>query len=57
MYATKLQDRIIRQEVAFRYFVITSKPIDTRISLKQMIALRFASDEQFIDLCQQAAKD
>lgn len=55
-YATKLQDRIIRQEVEFRYFVMTQQVIDLRVTLKQMIALRFAWDEEFISLCQQAAE-
>lgn len=55
-YATKLQDRIIRQEVEFRYFVMTQQTIDPRITIKQMIALRFAWDEEFISLCQQTAE-
>ena len=54
-YATKLQDRIIRQEVQFRHFVMTNKIIDTRITMKQMVALRFASDIEFLDLCEKAA--
>jgi H+/Cl- antiporter ClcA len=54
-YATKLQDRIIRQEVEFRYFVMTQQTIDPRITLKQMIALRFAWDEEFISICKQVA--
>lgn len=41
-YATTLQDRIIRQEVQFRYFVATGKTLPESITLSQMIGLRFA---------------
>lgn len=56
MYSTKLQDRIIRQEVQFRHFVATWKQIDPRITIKQMIALRFAGDDEFFELCNKAAE-
>jgi hypothetical protein len=41
-YATTLQDRIIRQEVQFRYFVATGKVLPASITLSQIIGLRFA---------------
>ena len=49
-YGLKLQDRLIRSEENFRYFVLTGKRLDERLSLKQLIALRFASDEEYPEL-------
>ncbi|RSK27196.1 hypothetical protein EJF36_10065 [Bacillus sp. HMF5848] len=53
-YALKLQDRLIRTEENFRYFVLTGKRLDSALSLKQIIALRFASDEEFPALVEEA---
>lgn len=55
-YGTKLQDRIIRQEENFRHFVLTGKPLDSRLTVKQIIALRFAEDQEFLTLCSKAAE-
>ncbi|MHA6260756.1 DUF6526 family protein [Sporosarcina sp. CAU 1771] len=49
-YALQLQDRLIRTEEQLRYFMLTSKRIDPSITLAQLIALRFAPDEEFIAL-------
>jgi hypothetical protein len=57
LYGTKNQDRIIRFEEGFRYYVLTGKQIDPALTVKQLIALRFASDEEFVDLCTQAIKE
>ncbi|MGG1631845.1 DUF6526 family protein [Rossellomorea sp. NRS-1567] len=46
-YALQLQDRIIRTEESFRYYRLTGNPPDAGLSMKQMIALRFAPDEEF----------
>jgi Family of unknown function (DUF6526) len=54
-YATTLQDRIIRQEVQFRYFVATGKVLPASITLSQIIGLRFAWDAEFIELTNQVA--
>ncbi len=56
-YGLKNQDRIIRFEEGFRHYVLTGKQIDPALTVKQLIALRFASDEEFIDLCKKAAKE
>ncbi|MBO1512021.1 DUF6526 family protein [Metabacillus bambusae] len=47
LYALKLQDRLIRTEESFRYYILTGKRLDPRLTLKQLIALRFASDEEY----------
>jgi len=55
-YALKLQDRIIRQEENFRHLVLAGKPLDARLTMKQVIALRFAEDDAFPALCTKAAE-
>ena len=54
-FALKAQDRAIRAEEALRYFILTGMPVDARLSLSQIIALRFASDEELPALAQRAA--
>lgn len=54
-YALKAQDRAIRAEESLRHFVLTGKPLPASLRLGQIIALRFASDEEFPTLAQQAA--
>ncbi len=54
-FALKAQDRAIRTEENFRHFILTGKPLDDRLGMRQIIALRFAPDEEFAVLCQQAA--
>lgn len=53
-FALKAQDRAIRAEENFRHFILTGKPLDSRLSMSQIIALRFASDEEFAVLTQRA---
>ncbi len=53
MYATKNQDRIIRLEMRQRYFEMTGKSFaekENQLRLGQIIALRFASDEELLSL-------
>ena len=56
-FALKAQDRAIRAEENFRHFVITGKPLDTRLRMRQIVALRFAGDEEFVVLAQRAADE
>lgn len=56
-YALQLQDRIIRTEECFRYYRLTGKSLDASLSLKQMIALRFAPDEEFPGLVERAVTE
>jgi uncharacterized protein DUF6526 len=57
IFALKAQDRAIRAEENLRHFAMTGKLLDPRLSVKQIVALRFASDGEFVGLAQQAAKD
>ena len=56
-FAIKAQDRAINAEENFRYFVLTGKRMDDRITIHQKIALRFAPDEEFVELAQKAATE
>lgn len=53
-FALKAQDRAIRAEENFRHYLLTGKAIPEGISLVQIIALRFASDEELPALTQRA---
>lgn len=53
-FALKAQDRAIRAEENLRYFSMTGKLLDNRLTISQIIALRFASDEEFVSLAQTA---
>lgn len=57
LYGLKLQDRIIRLEEQFRHTQLTGQPLDTRITLPQLIALRFASDDEFPALAKRAVEE
>jgi hypothetical protein len=54
-FATKVQDRAIRAEENLRHFALTGKLLDSRLSIKQIIALRFAPDAEFVELARKAA--
>lgn len=56
-FALKAQDRAIRAEENFRHFILTGKPLDKNLRLGQIIALRFASDEEFPALAQKAVAE
>jgi hypothetical protein len=51
-FAIGNQDRIIRAEENFRSFRLTGKPLDSRLNRSQIIALRFADDEEYVELVQ-----
>src|SRR2546425_3611185 len=55
-FALKAQDRAIRAEENLRHFVLPGKTLDPRLTIRQIIALRFASDEEFVSLVQRAAE-
>lgn len=56
MFAVKAQDRAIRAEENLRHFVLTGKLLDARLTIRQIIALRFASDDEFVPLAKEAAE-
>lgn len=56
-FAIKAQDRAIRVEENFRYFVATGKPLDSRLRMGQIVALRFAGDDEFVTLAKRAVDE
>ncbi len=56
IYALKAQDRAIRAEENLRHFVLAGRLLDPRLGVKQIVALRFASNEEFVDLARRAAE-
>lgn len=56
-FANGNQDRIIRAEENFRCYLLTGKPLDKNLKIHQIIALRFAGDEEFADLMAIAVRE
>jgi hypothetical protein len=57
VFSLKAQDRAIRAEESLRYFILTQKEIDNRITMGQIIALRFAPDDEVVALMERAIKE
>jgi len=57
MFALKAQDRAIRAEENLRHFAMTGKLLDPRLTVKQIVGVRFASDEEFVALARRAAEE
>ena len=57
VFALKAQDRAIRAEENFRHHILTGKLLDPRLSVRQIVALRFASDAEFPALAARAAAE
>lgn len=55
--AMMAQDRAIKVEENFRHYLLTGKPLDARLTVRQIIGLRFASDEEFPALAAKAAAE
>jgi len=51
-----VQDRAIRAEENLRHFALTGKLLDPRLTIKQIVGLRFASDGEFAELARKAAE-
>ncbi len=56
-FALQAQDRAIRAEENLRHYVLAGKLLDKRLSVKQIVGLRFASDDEFVGLAQRAADE
>ncbi len=56
-FALKAQDRAIKAEENFRHYLLTGKPLSSELRMRQVIGLRFASDEEFPVLAEKAVKE
>ena len=57
VYALKVQDRVIRSEENFRHFRLTGSVLNQNLRMSQIIALRFASDDEFPALTARALNE
>ena len=56
-FALKAQDRAIRAEENFRHYIATGKTFPKELRIGQIIALRFASDDEFVALTAKAVAE
>lgn len=57
VFSLKAQDRAIRAEENFRYFLLTKEAMPKELTTRQIIGLRFASDDEFVGLVERAIKE
>jgi hypothetical protein len=57
VFALKAQDRAIYAQENLRYYVLTNKLLPRELSVLQVVALRFASDAEYVALVEKAAKE
>jgi len=57
VFAVTVQDRAIRAEEGLRHYALTNKPLDSRLTKGQIIALRFAPDDEFLVLADRAVRE
>ena len=57
IFALKAQDRAICAEENLRHFVKTGSLLDNRLTVRQVIGLRFASDEEYLALAKKAVEE
>lgn len=56
-FSLKAQDRAIRAEENLRHYVLTGKLLDKQLRMGQIVALRFAPDEEFVELAKKAVAE
>ncbi len=56
-FALRAQDRAIRSEENLRHFIATGKALDSRLRIGQIVALRFAGDDEFVALAKKAVEE
>ena len=57
VFALKAQDRAIRAEENLRHYVLTGSLLDSRLTIRQVVGLRFASDAELPSLARRAADE
>lgn len=57
LFALKAQDRAIRAEENLRHYVRTGSLLDPKLTIRQIIGLRFAADEDYDELAGRAVSD
>ena len=57
VFALRAQDRTIRLEENFRKYLRDGSLLDSRLTVRQIVGLRFATDEEFDDLAARAVSE
>ena len=57
IFALKAQDRAIRAEENFRHHLLLGEPLPAALGMRQIIGLRFASDEELGTLARKAVDE
>ncbi|MFT3911341.1 MAG: DUF6526 family protein [Ferruginibacter sp.] len=57
VFAIKAQDRAIRAEENLRYYAITGNLLDPKLTMSQIVALRFAPNNELLELAHRAVKE
>jgi hypothetical protein len=56
-FAVTVQDRAIRAEEGLRFYILARKALDSKLTKGQVIALRFAPDDEFLVLADRAVRE
>ena len=56
-FALRAHDKAIRAEENLRYFAITGKLMDSKLRMGQIVALRFAPNNELVDLAHRAVEE
>jgi hypothetical protein len=56
-FVIAVQNRAIRAEENLRHFAMTGKLLDPNLKMGQIVALRFASDEEYLALAKRAIEE
>lgn len=57
IFPLRAQDRAIRAEERLRYYLMTNKTMPKELRMSHIIGLRFASDQEYLALCERAIKE
>lgn len=57
VFALKAQDRAARAEEKLRYYILAGKAFPNELSIGQILALRFAGDEEYLALADSAISE
>jgi hypothetical protein len=56
-FSLRAQDRAIRAEENLRHYALTGKLLDPKLTIRQIIGLRFAPDGEFVPLADRAVRE
>lgn len=57
VFSLKAQDRAIRAEENLRYYILAQKALPKELTIRQIVGLRFASDNELLALVERAVKE